>query len=76
MNTTLIKYEATITDEAAALFVKLTEIAELVHHTNVNRTEIIERLAALDRRTINTCHEQLLTMRTPSKIITDGSKSE
>ena len=75
MNNTLITYQATIADEAAELFIKLTEIAELVHHVNFDRTDIIEKLAALDRRTINTCHEQLLTMRKPSKIITDGSKS-
>lgn len=72
----MISYRATITDEAAELFVKLTEIAELVHHINFDRTDIIEKLAALDRRTINTCHEQLLTMRIPAKIITDGSKGE
>lgn len=66
-----IQYQATISDEAAQLFVQLTEIAELVHHTNLDRVEIINRLALLDRRTINTCHEQLITMRQPAKILTD-----
>lgn len=62
-----INYQATLSKEAVELFIKLTEVAEMIHHQQISRAEIYERMAAMDRELVNTCHEDLLQIREAHK---------
>lgn len=48
-----------ISPQAIDAFLKLCECAESVHHPNIPRPDILEKLAGIDRALINQCFEDL-----------------
>ena len=49
--------------EAIELFILLTDSAELVHHTNVERHIIIDKIKSAPRELVNECNEKLREFR-------------
>lgn len=67
-----VKESVTISNSAMKLFLQLLECAELVHHSGVSRSDIIEKLAAQERELVNQCYEDLTRITNSYKEVKNG----
>ena len=58
-----------MSDEAIDLFIQLTDATELLHHTDIERHLIIDKLRNTDRELMNTANEDLKRIRESRKVI-------
>lgn len=67
-----VKESVTISKSAMKMFLQLLECAELVHHSGVSRSDVMEKLAAQDRELVNQCHEDVTRILTSYKEVKNG----